>query len=111
PQTLMACGTTLYDTLLSRGHFCEQSRDELLRDARARFTDARFRLEEMAREIAGSWEEAQTRFAADHPPARDFLDAFTRTWNACHESASTHDLVTWPDWPLRYVWIPSCTRD
>jgi hypothetical protein len=25
--------------------------------------------------------------------------------------ALAHDLVTWPEWPLRYNWIPSSTRD
>ena len=80
PHALMACGPTLYDLLLSRGHMCDRPRAELLREARARFADARARLDEMAKEIAGSWDAAQDRFAAEHPPARDFLGAFTRKW-------------------------------
>jgi hypothetical protein len=111
PHALMACGTTLFDLLLSRGHMCNRPRAELLREARVRFGEARIRLDSMAREIAGSWDAAQDRFAAEHPPARDFLGAFTRKWNECRETAVSHDIVTWPEWPLRYNWIPSCTRD
>lgn len=111
PHSLMACGTNLYDLLLSRGHMCPRSRRELLTEARAKFVEARVRLDEMAKEIAGSWDEAQDRFAGEHPPAKSFLHAFTNRWEACREAARAHDVVTWPDWPLRYTWIPSCTRD
>jgi hypothetical protein len=111
PHALMACGTTLVDLLLTRGHQTTRSRGKLLRDAREKFADARVRLDRMARELTGSWDGAQEQFAADHPPAREFLETFGRTWDACRDTTLAHELVTWPDWPLRYTWIPSCTRE
>ncbi|HEY9226156.1 MAG TPA: DUF885 family protein, partial [Gemmatimonadaceae bacterium] len=111
PHALMSCGNTLYDLLLARGHHCTKSRAQLLADARKQLTLARARLDELAREAAGSWEAAQEALAADHPSSRDFLDAFTRSWKSCCETATMRDVVTWPDWPLRYSPIPAPTRD
>src|SRR5439155_10986426 len=36
---------------------------------------------------------------------------YQRIWDACRERAKQHDLVTWPDYPIRYVPIPDHTRD
>src|SRR5438045_6652675 len=82
-QTLMACGPTLYDLLLTRGHYCLRPRDELLSEARSDFAAARIRLDEMARDTAGSWDAAQEQFATAHPSPHDYLDAFSPTWTAC----------------------------
>ena len=111
PHALMACGNTLFDLLLSRGHQCVRPRSALLKEARARFAEARTKLDEMALDNAGSWEDAQERFAADHPPPRAFLDAFTRKWNVMRDAVTTADVVTWPDWPIRYTHVPTQTRD
>ena len=107
----MACGPDLYDLLLTRGHYSKRSRAELLSEARAAFLVARAELDRMSREAVGSWAQIQEQLAADHPAPRDFLDAFTRTWQACRDCAAWHDVVTWPDWPIRYTWTPPYTRD
>jgi uncharacterized protein DUF885 len=41
----------------------------------------------------------------------DYLLTFMRLWDACRERARQCDLVTWPDYPIRYVPIPLWTRD
>lgn len=107
----MACGSALYDLLLARGHWCARPAAELLLEARALLAGARGRLAEMAGAAGGSWEEVQARLADDHPTPDEYLDAFARTWAACHETAEALDLVTWPEWPIRYVAYPAWTRD
>jgi hypothetical protein len=111
PDGTEACGTDLFDLLLEHGHQCARSRSDLLAEARRRFTEERSRLDEMARATAGSWATAQEQLAADHPAPADYFDAFGRIWSACHESAASHDAVTWPDWPIRYVPYPEWTRE
>jgi hypothetical protein len=49
--------------------------------------------------------------ADDHPTAGGYYAAFGRTWHACRQIALEHDLVTWPDWPIRYTPIPAWARE
>jgi len=107
----VSCGDAMYDLLLSRGHECAQPRAALLAEARASFTHAKHALHEKARDVAGSWELAQSMMAADHPASDQYLQAFADTWTRCHDHAVSHDVVTWPDWPLRYAPFPKFTRD
>ncbi len=95
-----------------RGHFCERSPAELLTDARAALDDALDVLSVRARRAAtGGWPEVQARLADAHPATGDYLAAFQRTWDACRSAADAADLVTWPDYPIRYVPIPPHTRE
>ncbi len=109
PDAEAACGDELYDLLLSRGHFCTQGRDELLRAARAELSTARRTFDEMVAGQGGSWAAVQEQLAADHPSADDYLASFTRRWDECRALARDRDVVEWPDWPLRYVTIPEWT--
>jgi hypothetical protein len=111
PDAATACGAETYDLLLARGHWCSRSRSALLVDARAELETAARRLDDMAREIAGSWPVAQERLAADHPTPAQYLDAFQATWDACRERAETRDAVTWSGWPIRYVPYPEWTAE
>jgi Bacterial protein of unknown function (DUF885) len=58
-----------------------------------------------------SWASAQAALAAARPTAGDYLPRFERIWRRCHDAITAADLVTWPDRPIRYVPIPSHTRD
>ena len=111
PESATSCGPALYDLLLARGHQCQRSRADLLADAHARLAEEEATLDRMLRETAGSWKDTQEQLAADHPAPDDYLGAFARTWKACHECASERDVVSWPDWPIRYVPFPEWTRE
>lgn len=103
PENEMACGPDLFDLLLARGHFCTRSRADLLSEARERFASERARLVEMARSVGDSWADVQERLATDHPAPDEYLGMFGDTWAACHASATAADVVSWPNWPIRYV--------
>lgn len=107
----MSCGAAMYDLLLSQGHQCTQSRTELLAEARAAFAVEKVKLAELAASVAGSWENAQAQMADDHPSAENYFKAFEETWARCHARALEADVVTWADWPIRYVPFPAATRD
>jgi hypothetical protein len=109
PDEAMACGPELYDLLLARGHHCTRSRADLLAEARDRFAAERAQLDAMARDAAGSWENAQAQLAAAHPSPDEYLASFHETWNACRERASEANVVSWPEWPIRYVHFPEWT--
>ena len=59
----------------------------------------------------GGWPAVQELLAGDHAPADEYLACLERKWRACKEASDAHDLVTWPDAPLRYVPFPAHTRD
>jgi hypothetical protein len=109
-ENALSCGPELFDLLLARGHQCRRTRGDMLVEVRARFEEERVRLEEMARSVAGSWAAAQQQLATDVPVHDDYLSSFERTWDDCRRCAETADVVTWPDWPIRYVALPEWTR-
>lgn len=108
---MISCGTAKYDLLLLRGHHCLRSRSELLAEARGAFAAEKSKLAALAAAVAGSWENAQAQMADDHPTADNYLNAFQETWGRCRARAVEADVVTWPDWPIRYVPFPAATRD
>ena len=111
PDSTTACGAALYDLLLSRGHQCAQSRAQLLAGARATLAEEKDTLNAMCREAGGTWKHVQGLLASDHPAKDDYLNAFARTWTDSRDRAIARDAVSWPDWPIRYVTFPECTRD
>jgi len=106
------CGRGFLERVVARGHWCQRSLDQLHADASAAFAIERRRLDEMARAVdPGGWLAIQERLASTHPAAEEYYPTFGRTWAACRARAEEYDLVTWPDAPIRYVPIPSTTRD
>jgi hypothetical protein len=110
-QAALSCGAAHYDLLLRDGHQCDRSRAELLSEAWSSLDDECRQLDEMAAEAAGSWPGVQEALANDHPPPDEFLATFNAEWRACRLAVIDADLVSWPDWPLRYEEIPVFTRD
>jgi hypothetical protein len=100
----------LMELLLRRGHWVTTPAPDLLREATDALNEAAATLQEMARPFGG-WLEFHERLSAAHPSAEDYLTRFGDKWHACRQAALDHDLVTWPAAPLRYVPIPSHTRD
>jgi uncharacterized protein (DUF885 family) len=112
PAQRYAAGEEFFDVCLLRGHWCRRDRRELGRCVREALDDALRELEKKARkEAPGGWPEIQQRLAADHPDVQGYLPAYQRLWDACRRAADDHQLVTWPDYPIRYVPIPVQTRN
>ena len=100
----------LIELLLRRGHWITTPIPDLLTEATDALNEAAARLEQMARPFGG-WPAVQELLAAEHPSAEDYLTRFGQKWTACRQAALDHELVTWPVAPLRYVPIPTHTRE
>jgi hypothetical protein len=107
----LACGSAFYDLLLSRGHRSERSAEALLEAATRRLGDEETKLQELAAAVAGSWPAALKRIAEYDTEPANYLPAFGGVWDAARQCALIHDVVTWPDWPIRYVTYPEWTRE
>lgn len=111
PMPARVAGASFLALLIRRGHWCERSIDDLLAEARSSFEAERARLDAMARAIDPAGMPAVLeQLASAHPSADEYYDAFARTWDACHALSQHHELVTWPDAPIRYVPYPEATR-
>ena len=53
----------------------------------------------------------QARLADAHSSVTGYLPTYQHVWNECRKAADAADLVTWPDYPIRYVPIPDQTRE
>jgi hypothetical protein len=106
-----AAGEALFDTLLTRGHFCTETPDQLLTRALTELPVEQQRLTELCVDYPDGWHGAQEALAADHPSASDFHATFQRRWDDCHRIATAADAVTWAPWPIRYVPIPAWAQE
>jgi hypothetical protein len=107
-----AAGGEMLDLLIARGHWCETDRRELAAAACDALDRALSDLDRRARAAApGGWPEVQERLAEQHPAAAGYLGAFQQVWDECRARVIDARLVSWPDYPIRYVPIPPHTRD
>ncbi|HXI28375.1 MAG TPA: DUF885 family protein [Vicinamibacterales bacterium] len=112
PAERCAAGSDMLDLLIARGHWCETGRRDLAARVNDVLDDALDALDRRARAAApGGWLEVQERLAGQHPAAAGYLTAFQQTWEDCRAAAVEARLVSWPDYPIRYVPIPAQTRD
>jgi hypothetical protein len=112
PAARYAAGPEMFERLLVRGHWCTRSLADLVHEANDAFDEALARLDERARAAApGGWPEIRERLENHHPEVDGYLGAFQRVWDACRARAEACDLVSWPEYPIRYVPIPDHTRD
>lgn len=106
------CGEAMLSLLVRRGHWCERPLEDLRREALERLAEEQARLLERSLAVrADGWPGVQAELSRRHPSAADYLSAFSCCWTAAKRHTLDHDLLSWPDWPVRYVEIPEWTRD
>lgn len=106
-----AAGPDVLDLLIARGHWCSSDRRVLASAARHALDEALAALHRRARAAApGGWLEVQDRLAAAHPTTDGYLAAFQQTWDDCRARAVEANLISWPEYPIRYVPMPAHTR-
>jgi len=112
PTDTYACGGEALDLLLRRGHFVDQDADAIAATARDRIDACAAALDEGASALgATNPGEALARLAGYHPTAGGYYARYAEVWEAAREEAGRHELVTWPDFPIRYVARPRWARE
>src|SRR5262249_19825256 len=59
---------------------------------------------------ATDWQEALARLSDQHPPVEDYYARYGRLWADCRRLARERRVLTWPDFPIRYVPRPAWAR-
>jgi Bacterial protein of unknown function (DUF885) len=106
-----ACGPEVLDLLLRRGHFLAIDAGEVERYARDQLAESEAYLRAHAADFgARTWPEALAQLADRHPPVEGYSARYGELWAACRQAAADNRLLTWPDYPIRYVPRPAWAR-
>jgi uncharacterized protein (DUF885 family) len=106
-----ACGEAALDLLLRRGHCLSIAPADVEDYAWEQFAQASAALSTGAPDFgAKAWPDALAKLADLHPTAESYYARYAEVWDACRASAEAHGLVTWPDYPIRYVPQPAWAR-
>jgi hypothetical protein len=107
-----ACGADAFALLLRSGHFLDQTAEEIEAAAQAEFDASNAYLIQHATDFdAPTWQEAIAGLADIHPSAEHYYARYGELWDASKATAAEHALLTWPDFPIRYVAQPEWARE
>ncbi|MEQ9401430.1 MAG: DUF885 family protein [Longimicrobiales bacterium] len=107
----VAAGEEALDLYLRGGHFLKESADDLVAYALEEMALARSWAEAHAADVdADTPEDALARLADHHPSPGGYLDAYRECWDDVRALAERKELLTWPDFPIRYVPRPAWSR-
>jgi len=111
PSQSVASGEEALALHVREGHFLEEDAGEIARYARHELERARGYLEAHASDFgATSPTEALAGLAAHHPTVESYYARYGETWDEMRALALEHDLLTWPDFPIRYAPRPAWAR-
>ncbi|MGA7671582.1 MAG: DUF885 domain-containing protein [Nitrolancea sp.] len=111
PTETLACGGEALDLLIRRGHQLDQTAEQMEEQAWVVLRETESRLTRMANEHGDDdWRASLRRLAHEHPTAENYDSRYGEVWVAARQAALDADLLTWPDYPIRYVPRPLWTR-
>ncbi len=106
-----ACGAEALDLLLRRGHFLPQNADEIERYAEEQFVSSAAYLADHAPDFGvATWPEVLAQLGDIHPSVEGYYARYAELWEACRVVSDAHRLLTWPDYPIRFVPQPAWAR-
>jgi Bacterial protein of unknown function (DUF885) len=111
PDAATACGPEALDRLLKQGHFIDLTADEIAALAEQELQAAQAYLNEHAPDFGAASPEAALAALQDlHPTVGAYPRRYGELWTASRAACQAHDLLTWPDFPIRYVPQPAWAR-
>ncbi|MGH2346808.1 MAG: DUF885 family protein, partial [Chloroflexota bacterium] len=106
------CGEEALSLLLRRGHWLTEDADGILAFAEDQARTQLAYLDVHAGDFgARTRQEALGQLRRLHPTVEQYLSRFARIWTESREAALAADLVTWPEYPIRYVQQPAWARE
>ena len=107
----VAAGEEALALHLGEGHFLQEDAAEIERYARAALAEVTADLAARAKSLgADSPAEALAKLRRYRPSAEEYEGRYQRFWEDARRVAEEKGLLTWPDFPIRYVPQPSWVR-
>ena len=111
PSQATACGAEVFDLLMKQGHCIDLSADEIAAFAEQELQAAQAYLNEHAADFGAASPEAALAALQDlHPTVEAYPRRYGELWEDSRAACQAHDLLTWPDFPIRYVPQPAWAR-
>lgn len=111
PGAAHSCGPEAFALLLGQGHCLAEGAEAIDMYAQGALDTARGALVAQAAALgARSWQDALAELTNLHPPQPRYYQRYQELWDACRAAAERHNLLTWPDSPIRYVPQPEWVR-
>jgi uncharacterized protein (DUF885 family) len=108
----VACGEEALDRYIRQGHFLDQGSAEIEAQATDELRRSQQRLNELAAQAGvATWQEGMAHLADTHPTAEQYYQRYADIWQSAQQAALEHDLLTWPDYPIRYLPRPVWSRE
>ena len=106
------CGAEALDLLVRRGHFLDMDTGAIATLAQEHMAIWNAQLQAGALDLgAASWRDAIAHLADLHPTIDRYYARYTEVWQAARAAAEAHGLLTWPDYPIRYIPQPAWARE
>jgi Bacterial protein of unknown function (DUF885) len=106
-----ACGEETLALYVRSAHFLEEGPDAIAQRAESELVAAEARLAEAAGALgAAGPAEALAALAERHPPVDRYYARYGEEWARARAAAEANALLTWPDFPIRYVPRPRWVR-
>ncbi len=104
PRKPVGCGGEALELLVRNGHQIDHDLTRIEAFAWGTLRETEERLTELASEIGvPSWREGLAGLADTHPSADSYEQRYTDIWETARRVAIEQDLLTWPEYPIRYV--------
>jgi len=111
PSQDYACGEQVFDLLMRQGHFIDLDQETIVAYAEQELEAAQAYLIDHAGDFRASTpDEALAQLADLHPTVQNYQARYTELWEAARATSQAHNLLTWPDFPIRYVPQPKWAR-
>ena len=106
-----ACGGEAFDQLVRRGHLLAVDAAAIRGAAQEQLAVCETELDSRADEFeARSGRDALAHLADRHPTVEQYYGRYSEVWDAAQSAAEARGLVTWPDYPVRFVPQPEWVR-
>jgi uncharacterized protein (DUF885 family) len=107
-----SCGPESFELLLKRGHFLDMDADAVLALGREHLASAEARLKTETSALGwADWRTAMRGLVEIHPSAHEYYRRFGEVWADARMAAEAHALVSWPDYPIRFVPQPAWVQE
>ena len=105
-------GEEAFQLMLHHGHCLDINLDDYVVYAESQIAQADAYLKAHASDFgAASSAEALAKLADIHPTVEHYYQRYEELWQACRDSAEKNKLVSWPDFPIKYIPQPLWARD
>jgi uncharacterized protein (DUF885 family) len=107
-----ACGERFFDMLMEKGHCLNLNTGKVAEYGTERVHQIQERLEHDARNLVndGGWRKTLEKLGDGHPSQAEYLESFGKLWKDCQRIATQNELLTWPESPIRYTFMPTYFR-